>query len=163
HRCGCYIPCLPSYPSSKLIATTPGFTPESALYAIPFQVTDSFIASATLDLHFSVDNAANGVFINGSRISGNSYDGDYHAEYRFVRSDIGPLLIPNSTNWLYVNASDYGGIAALIFSAKIMTTSGSQGILPDQGGNSGQVSVQISLPTLEDGTTAKLVSSIQPD
>jgi hypothetical protein len=112
---GPYIPQLPSDPNAKWIAHSPGLASGSALYAVPFQLTDSVITSATLTFYFSVDNAVNGIFFNGQRISGNSYDGDYHAQYEFVRNDIGPLLIPNSTNWLYVNASDYGAASAIDF------------------------------------------------
>ena len=118
----------------------------SALYAVPFHVTDSVIASASLELAYAVDNALNGVYINGTPISGNSHDGDYHSEYRFLRSDIAPLLIPNSTNWLYVNASDYGVLAALIFSATINThgaVTGAPSISPDHGGNTGMTTVTI--------------------
>ena len=132
-----YVPSLPSDPAAKWIATTAGLTGESALYAISFQVTQTVIAAATLDLPYAVDNAINGVYLNGSPISGKSHDGDYHAEYRFVRNDIASLLRPNSVNWLYLNASDYGVIAALIFSTTIRiqgTAPGAQGILPDHGG-----------------------------
>src|SRR5438034_5150903 len=66
--CPCYIFPLPSDPTAQWLGTTPGFNPESALYAIPFQLTDAVLLSATLDLHYSVDNAINGVFITGQPI-----------------------------------------------------------------------------------------------
>jgi hypothetical protein len=86
-----YIAALPSDPSAKWLGATSEKAAVSALYAIPFTVSDPQISSAVLDQHYAVDNAVNGVFINGSRISGNSHDGDYHSEFRFLRDDIGPL------------------------------------------------------------------------
>lgn len=155
-----YISALPSDPTAKWIGTTPGLNPESALYAIPFQVTDTAISSATLDLPYSVDNAINRVYINGSPLSGNSQDGDYHAEYRFVRNDIATLLRPNSTNWLYLNVSDYGGLAALVFRATVTiqgASSGGQNILPNHGGNNGKVSVRVIGNGFLPGAQLKLV------
>jgi hypothetical protein len=160
-----YIQSLPSDPTAKWIATTPGLNPESALYAISFQVNDTVIASASLDLPYSVDNAINGVYINGTPISGNTHDGDYHGEYRFVRSDIAPLLRPNSINWLYLNVSDYGGLAALIFRATITVNgapAGVQSISPDHGGNAGSVSVRVIGNNLLPGTQVKL-TGLGPD
>src|SRR5438034_4380724 len=64
------------------------------------QLTDNSIVSATLDIRYAVDNAINGVFINGQRISGNSFDGDYHSEFRFVRRDVAPLRSEEHTSEL---------------------------------------------------------------
>lgn len=159
-----YITSLPSDPGAQWIAARANKAAVSALYAIPFEVTDTVVTNAILDFHFAVDNAVNGVYINGSRISGNSYDGDYHTEYRFVRDDIAPLLHPHSTNWLYVNVSDFGVISALIFSARITVTSSTQfGITPNVGGNAGKVTVRISAPGITTGATAKLATQGQPD
>jgi hypothetical protein len=150
-----YIKRLPSDPSAQWVALTADLAPGSALYAFPFQLTDATIVSATLDIRFSVDNLIDGVFINGTRISGNSTDGDYHAEYRFVRNDIAPLLQPNSTNWLYMYLVDDGGFAGLMFNTTITTTGGGiQGISPDHGGNAGLVTVQIKGPNLSTSATA---------
>jgi len=80
-----YLAALPHDPAAKWVARAVGWPAGTTLYAVPFQLTDATITSATLDIHYSVDNAINGVFFNGQRISGNSYDGDYHAEYEFVR------------------------------------------------------------------------------
>jgi Domain of unknown function DUF11 len=159
--CGYVFP-LPSDPTAQWVGTTPGFNPESALYAIPFQITDTVIASATLDLPYSVDNAINGIYINGSPISGNSFDGDYHSEYRFIRTDVAPLLKPNSTNWLYLNVYDFGGISALIFRATITVNGavqGAQSISPDHGGNTGNVSVRVIGTNFTPGTQVKLTGS----
>jgi hypothetical protein len=141
-----YIQSLPTDPLAHWISTTPDLGAGSALYAIPFMVTDTVIGSASLDLGYAVDNAINGIYINGTLISGNSHDGDYHGEYYELRSDIAPLLKPNAVNWLFINTSDYGGYAGIIFNATIMVQGGSAGapsISPNQGGNTGQVSVRI--------------------
>jgi hypothetical protein len=108
-------------------------------------VTDAQVISATLDLRFAVDNEVFGVFINGTPISGNSHDGDFRREYRFVRDDIGPLLRPMSTNWLYVNVHDFGSFAALLFSATIDIQGGGieTRVLPRRAGNSGFATVSI--------------------
>ncbi|MGO8790136.1 MAG: choice-of-anchor D domain-containing protein [Terriglobia bacterium] len=129
-------------------------------------MTDTTIGSATLNVYFAVDNAVNGVFINGSPISGNSYDGDYHAEYGFVRYDVGPLLQPNATNWLYLNVSDYGYLSALIFSATITTqaVATSVSISPSSGGNTGTVTATIGdVGGLPSGTTVTLSAAGQAD
>ena len=159
-----WIASIPADNSARWIAVTPNRSPGSALFAVPFQVTDTVITAATLDLNFAVDNALNGVFINGTRISGNSFDGDYHAQYRFVRADIAPLLIPNSTNWLYLNMSDYGAVAGIIFSAAITTTGGvGRPIIPSRGGNGGTVTTVISGAGFSDGDEVKLSSPGQTD
>jgi hypothetical protein len=154
-----YIPSLPSDPTAKWVATTPSLSAGSALFAIPFQVTDSVITSASLDLPYSVDNAINGVYFNGTLISGNSHDGDYHSEYHLFRSDIAPLLIPNATNWLYINMSDYGGLAALIFRPTITIQGGTgqnQSISPNHGGNTGQVTVTVIANGFQTGAQLRL-------
>jgi hypothetical protein len=141
-----YVQHLPTDPLAQWISTAYPFGYDSALYAIPFVVTDPIVASATLDLGYAVDNAINGVYINGLPISGNSHDGDYHGEYYFLRSDIAPLLKPNATNWLYLNVSNYGYIAALIFNATITVQGSSPGlptISPNSGGNTGNVTVRV--------------------
>ncbi len=157
-----YIPQLSTDPLAQWIATTPALGGGSALYAIPFNVTDSVVGSASIDLGYAVDNAINGVYINGNLISGMWPDGDYHAEYRFLSSDIASLLKPNSTNWLYINVSDYGYLAALIFSANITVQGGSAAtpsISPNQGGNTGQVTVRIVGSGFEPGATVTLSGS----
>ncbi len=143
---GTYDPKLSTDPLAQWVATTPTLSGGSALYAIPFTVTDSVIGSASLDLGYAVDNALNGVYINGMPISNNPLDGDYHGEYYVLRSDIGSLLKPNAVNWLYLNAADYGDLAAFIFSATITIQGGTPAaptISPSTGGNTGQVSVQV--------------------
>jgi hypothetical protein len=155
---------LPSDPTARWVAATSLRTPVSALYAISFQLTDPSIDTATVDLFFSVDNAINGVFINGSRISGNSYGGDYHSEFRFIRKDISSLLRTNGTNWLYLNLSDYGAVAGLIFSATITTHASpvTGSVLPNHGGNAGAVTVRITGNGFKSGAVVTL-TGLGPD
>jgi hypothetical protein len=145
-----------SDPLAQWIGTTPELGGGSALYAIPFMITDSVIAAATLNLGYSVDNAVHGVYLNGTEISNFVNDGDYHGEYYYMRSDIASLLKPNATNWLYIKMYDYAGLSALMFSATITTqgtTPGAPTITPNQGGNAGSVSFQIVAGGFEAGTS----------
>lgn len=160
-----YVKSLPSDPLANWLGTTKSLSPGSALYAIPFTVTDPIIAAASLDLGYSVDNAINGVYINGMPLSNNVQDGDYHGEYYVLRSDIASLLIPNSVNWLYLNVTDGGGFSGLIFSANITTQGAAPGaptITPAQGGNTGQVSVRIIASGFQPGATLSLTSAGNP-
>lgn len=98
----------------------------TALYAISFNLEDSF-DSATLDLHFIVDNYLGGsinqgVYLNGIAISGNSVMGNFMDETVITRADIGSLLV-SGENTLYINATDVGGPSGLIFRATIETKS----------------------------------------
>src|SRR5262245_6921075 len=97
----------------------------TALYAIDFTLAAP-AASATLNLQYSVDNVLGsgvnqGVFLNGTAISGNSTGGTFTSEFNITRNDIAPLLVAG-TNTLYINATDEGGPAGLIFRALIETT-----------------------------------------
>lgn len=146
-----------SDPLAQWIGTTSGLGGGSALYAIPFTVTDTVIAAATLNLGYSVDNAVHGVYINGTEISNFVNDGDYHGEYYYMRSDVASLLKPNATNWLYIKTYDYAGYAGLMFSATIATqgtTPGNPTITPNQGGNAGSVSFRIIASGFEAGTSS---------
>ncbi|HEX4322279.1 MAG TPA: Ig-like domain-containing protein, partial [Acidobacteriaceae bacterium] len=145
-----------SDPLAQWIGTTSALGGGSALYAIPFTVTDSEIAAATLNLGYAVDNSVHGVYINGTSISNFVNDGDYHGEYYYMRSDIAPLLIPNATNWLYIKMYDFAGYAGMIFTATITTQGAAPGaptISPTQGGNSGSVSFQLTGSGFEAGTS----------
>ena len=142
-----YVKQLPSDPLAQWIGTSSSFAGGSTLYAIPFTVTDSVIGTASLNLGYAVDNEINGIYINGQPISNNILDGDYHGEYYVLRSDIAPLLKPNSVNWLYLNAADYGSLAGIIYTANISIQGAAPGaatVTPSTGGNTGNVSVQIT-------------------
>jgi hypothetical protein len=114
---------------SKWIATNPGGAGEGStgLYAIGFVLTDPFTA-ASLELNYFVDNLLGGgpnqgVFLNGTAISGDSTGGTYggREEYSLSRSDVAPLLV-QGTNTLYIDQTDQGGPAGLLFRATITTS-----------------------------------------
>ena len=96
-------------PNSKWIGTNSGAASNgfTALYAIDFTLTQP-VLSATLDLHYSVDNLLgggpnHGISLNGTPVSGSSTGGSFGSEFSLFHSDIGPLLSVG-TNTLYINA-----------------------------------------------------------
>jgi hypothetical protein len=114
---------------SKWIATNPSGASEgsTALYAINFVLTDPF-TTATLDLNFFVDNVLGsgpneGVYLNGTAISGDSTGGTYggREEFSLSRDDVASLLV-RGTNTLYIDQTDQGGPAGLLFRATITTS-----------------------------------------
>jgi len=121
-----WIATLPSNPSARWISTAPTGATEggTALYAIDFTLAQP-AASATLDLRFAVDNSLGGapnqgVYINGTAISGDSSGAGFTSELTITRSDIAPLLVAG-TNTLYINSADQGGPGGFIFSATLET------------------------------------------
>jgi hypothetical protein len=139
-----YVQQLPTDPLALWLGTSSGLGGGSALYAIPFTVTDTVIGSASLNLGFAVDNRMDGVYINGMPLSNNPVYGDYHSEWYALNSDIAPL-IHTGVNWLYLNDADDGDIAGLIFNATITIQGGSASvpsITPNSGGD-GSVTVRI--------------------
>lgn len=125
---------LPSDASAQWIATNANGAGEgaTALYAIDFILIEPF-GDATLDLRFAVDNLLGGgpnqgVFLNGTPISGVTTGGGFSGEFSHVRSDIAPLLTLGA-NTLYINSTDAGGPGGLLFSATITTTA----IIPEPG------------------------------
>jgi hypothetical protein len=121
-----WIATLPSDPLARWISTAATGTLEggTALYAIDFTLA-SASSSATLDLRLAVDNALGGgpnqgVFLNGTAVSGNSSPAGFTSELLIQRNDIAPLLVAG-TNTLYINSTDQGGPGGLIFSATIET------------------------------------------
>lgn len=129
-----WIPGLSGDSTAKWIATsaTGASGGSTALYAIDFVLTSAF-TTATLDLYYSVDNMLGGsvnpgVFFNGVAISGVSTGGSFTSEFLLSRSDIAPLLTVG-TNTLYINATDLGGPAGLLFRAEITTSS--SGVVPE--------------------------------
>lgn len=125
-----YLDKLDSDPESQWIALNASLTGRSALYAIPFTVSDTVIAEASIELFYSVDNTLNGLYINGTAVSDFVPDGNYEDEYQLYRDDIGTLLIPGTTNWLFLSLRDDGYVAALLFSARLKIVGGTLGILP---------------------------------
>ena len=100
----------------------------SALYAIDFTVTDTSIASASIDFNFAVDNLLGtgpnqGLYINGTALSGVTGGGFFTSVFNIQRFDIAPLLV-TGTNTLFINLTDGGGGSGLIFSATISIDDG---------------------------------------
>jgi hypothetical protein len=131
-----WIPGLAGDSLAKWIGTIPTAASEgsTALYAIDFTLTTPF-SSASLDLHYAVDNTLGGgpnqgVFLNGTPVSGISTGGGFGSEFVLTRGDIGPLL-SLGTNTLYINATDLGGPAGLLFRATITTTEVSGAVVPE--------------------------------
>ena len=116
----------------------PNFQLVTALYAVDFEITSTSIDSATLDIHFLVDNnlgwtadqgfsgADNeGVFINGQPVVGTTLPISvcgFCSEHSFTGLDISGLVNPG-TNTLYVYASDYGQPSGLQYLVDITVES----------------------------------------
>jgi hypothetical protein len=135
-----WLPFLPADPTAKWISTDPrGAEPQgdafgrSALYAIDFVLAGP-VSAAILQMNFATDNRLgdldangvsngpnDGVYINGTPISGSYRAGNFFGQFFVMRTDIAPLLHAGS-NRLYLNAVDLGGPSGLIFSATIETT-----------------------------------------
>jgi len=100
----------------------------SALYAIDFTITDPTIASASIDFNFAVDNLLGtgpnqGLYLNGTALSGVTGGGFFTSVFNIQRFDIAPLLV-TGTNTLFINLTDGGGGSGLIFSATISVDDG---------------------------------------
>lgn len=141
-----WVPHLSVDPTGKYIGTAnvnpndygPNFQLVTALYAVDFEVTSASIDSATLDIHFLVDNnlgwlasqgfggADNeGVFINGQPVAGTTLPISvcgFCSEHSFTGLDISGLVTPG-TNTLYLYASDYGQPQGLQYLANITVES----------------------------------------
>jgi hypothetical protein len=111
----------------------------TALYAVDFEITSATINSATLDIHYLVDNnlgdpANEGVFINGMPVAGtkniSSSGANFSADQSFLNRDITGLVNPG-TNTLYVLGTDVGGPAGLQFHVDIIIESAPPNTPPD--------------------------------
>jgi PEP-CTERM motif len=133
---GAWIVGLPGDPAAKWIDTAPigSGSANTALYAISFNLAVPF-SSATLDFHFAVDNQLGGgpnegVFLNGTAISGDSTGGNFNSEFILPLTDVTSLLAVGA-NTLYVNATNLGGPAGLLFRATITTVEQSGSSTPE--------------------------------
>jgi hypothetical protein len=141
-----WVPHLSVDPTGKYIGTAnvnpndfgPNFQLVTALYAVNFEITSASIDSATLDIHFLVDNnlgwiatqgfggATNeGIFINGQPVVGTTLPISicgFCSEHSFTGLDISGLVNPG-TNTLYVYVSDYGQPSGLQYLANITVES----------------------------------------
>ena len=114
----------------------------SALYAIEFTITDTLISSASIDFDFAVDNllgattpsqgANEGLFLKGVALSGSTSGGGFSPVLNFTRTDIAPLLV-TGVNTLYINVTDVGGPAGLIFSTTINIEGSTAVAVPEPG------------------------------
>jgi len=109
----------------------------SALYAIEFTITDTIITAASIDFDFAVDNIIGGgpnqgLFINGTALSGSTSGGGFDTVTNFTRTDIAPLLV-TGVNTLYINMTDVGGPAGLIFSTTINIEGSTTVAVPEPG------------------------------
>ncbi|GEM_PF-6658820 len=141
-----WVPHLSVDPTGKYIGVAnvnpnhfgPNFQLITALYAVDFEITSDSIDSATLDIHFLVDNnlgwvasqgfggATNeGIFINGQPVVGTTLPINvcgFCSEHSFTGLDISGLVNPG-TNTLYVYASDYGQPSGVQYLANISVES----------------------------------------
>tara|TARA_R110000868_G_scaffold11751_13_gene57343 strand:- start:4950 stop:5729 length:780 start_codon:yes stop_codon:yes gene_type:complete len=124
-------------------ALASGDNGSSALYAIEFTITDAVVSAASIDFDFAVDNLLGttdpshgfpnaGLFLNGTALSGSTSGGGFTPIFNFTRSDIAPLLV-SGTNTLYINVTDVGGPAGLIFSTTITTEGSTSVAVPEPG------------------------------
>lgn len=125
-----YLPGLAGDTSAKWITTSTG--KNSALFAINFTLPAG-VTAATLDLNYAVDNKLGssvdqGVFLNGTQISGISTGSGFGSEQSLTRNDIGSLLVAG-TNTLYLSMTDNGGPTGLIFRATITPVPEPTGLL----------------------------------
>lgn len=114
----------------------------SALYAIEFTITDTLISSASIDFDFAVDNLLGstssshgvneGLFINGTALSGSTSVGSFSPVFNFTRTDIAPLLV-TGVNTLYINLTDVGGPAGLIFATTLNIEGSTTVAVPEPG------------------------------
>ncbi len=137
---------LSTNPDANWIATSPTGSAgngNSALFAIPFQITDPTLVSATLEMRYVVDNhigdASNeGLFLNGVGVSGTktgilgSTAFNFENEQFVFVANIHSLL-NFGDNTLYVNLADLGGSGGIMFDAVIRTTSATSSVIPGPG------------------------------
>jgi uncharacterized protein (TIGR03437 family) len=124
---------LPSDPLAQWIGTNPSAGVSSgntALYAIPFQITSGF-SSATLTINYAVDDAIGdtvidsgpntGVYLNGSAACSGAFAIGFNQQNSVSCGDVSSLLHVGQ-NWLYIEDGNVQASAGLLFSATITTT-----------------------------------------
>ena len=100
----------------------------SVLYAIDFTITDAFLTAASISFDFSVDNLIGGgpnpaLFINGTALTGSLTGHGFSGTNNFSAAGFQSLLT-TGVNTLYINSTDVGGPAGLLFSTTITTGGG---------------------------------------
>jgi hypothetical protein len=127
--------------TANWISTGPGGASEggTALFAIDFTITDPSVGFGSIDFDFAVDNVLGtgpnqGLYLNGTALSGGTSFGTFTSEFNITRNDIAGLLV-SGLNTLYINSTDVGGPGGLLFSTTITTrprsTGGGGGDVPE--------------------------------
>ena len=144
-----WIPSLPNAPDARWINWKAGPSPSfdgslaaSVLYAYRFNVPESTINSAAIEMYWAVDDFLGeflpgfpdpnpiGVYINGKPLSSSFSGAGRFPEYSASQSGIEGLLKPGQ-NWLYVYQRDAGGAySGTIFCASISVNVPSSGGKP---------------------------------
>jgi hypothetical protein len=97
-------------------------------------------SAAEIDFNFAVDNGLGdvfggpneGLFLNGTALSGSTSGGSFNPEFSIFRNDIASLLV-TGTNTLYINMVDIGTPSGLLFSATITTEGSTTIAVPEPG------------------------------
>jgi hypothetical protein len=116
-------------------ATAATGTGDTALYAISFNLPAA-VVSATLDLHFAVDNQLGatdtnvGIFLNGTAVSSAFPTAGYGTETAFNSSTVGASLHAG-TNTLYFDAVNLGGPAGFIVAGTLTTVDAGTPSVPE--------------------------------
>ena len=143
-----WIPSLPNAPDARWINWKAGPSPSfdgslaaSVLYAYRFNVPESTINSAAIEMYWAIDDFLGqfpgfpdpnpiGVYINGKPLSSSFSGAGRFPEYSASQSGIEGLLKPGQ-NWLYVYQRDAGGAySGTIFCASISVNVPSSGGKP---------------------------------
>ena len=109
----------------------------SVLYAIDFTITDAFVSAAAISFDFSVDNLIGGgpnpaLFVNGTALTGTQTGDGFSGINNFSASGFN-VLLTTGVNTLYINTTDVGGPAGLLFSATIVTEGGTTVAVAEPG------------------------------
>lgn len=113
--------------SAKWIGTNPNseFSGNTALYAVPFLLTNAF-SSATLTLHYAADDTLafegfGGIFLNGTAVCTSLIQIGFSREHTLTCNNVGSLL-QKGANWMYFDVVNLEAGSGLLFSATITTT-----------------------------------------
>lgn len=119
-----YVSGLVDGPAAVWIGTNPTagvISGDTALYAASFSAPSSGVYALTL--YYAVDNFLGltnpGIYINGTALPSSTAIGTFNMEYVYTDN----VTLTSGTNWLYIDAVNFGGPAGLIFSADFSQTS----------------------------------------
>jgi len=110
-------------PDALWINCNEAYAAGSALYAIPFSLTET--QNVNLDFRWAIDNGLgdpinSGLFVNGTAISGknSASPAEFVSVHQLLNIDITPYVVPGS-NYLYVYQYDFGGVSGSQFTAVV--------------------------------------------